>query len=534
MKLRPYQTDIQAAIFHEWNRGARNVLAVLPTGSGKTVVVADIIRQERGPAVAIAHRQELVGQMSVALARVGVVHRIIGPEAVVRFIVRAHVETFGRSFYEPAAPVAVASVDTLIRRPDRWLDRVGLWVMDEGHHIVAGNKWGTAAAMMPNARGLAVTATPLRADGAGLGRHADGLADVLVEGPGMADLIAAGWLSPYRVFCPASDIDLTAVPIGSTGDFSGPKLREAVRKSRVVGDVVREYKRHADGKLGITFATDVEFSAEIAASYNAAGVPAEVVSHKTSDADRASILRRFRNRDLLQLVNVDLFGEGFDLPAVEVVSMVRPTESFGLFSQQFGRAMRPMEGKKAAIIIDHVGNVERHLLPDAPRVWTLDRRERRGRSTPSDAVPLRACPGCSQPFERIHRACPWCGFYPEPEGRARPEQVDGDLLELDAAALARLRRAVDDVDLEAGEYREQLIRKRVPMIGQLALVKRHAGRRRAQEVLRACMGFYLGQGDPVEAQRRFFHRFGVDVLTAKALNTKQAGELAERISHAFV
>ena len=93
----------------------------------------------------------------------------------------------------------------------------------------------------------------------------------------------------------------------------------------VVGDVVEHYKRLAMGKLGVTFASDVETATDIASRFRAEGVPAEVVSGKTPDHLRASILRRFKNREILQLVNVDLFGEGFDLPAIEVVSMARPT-----------------------------------------------------------------------------------------------------------------------------------------------------------------------------------------------------------------
>jgi DNA repair protein RadD len=121
-------------------------------------------------------------------------------------------------------------------------------------------------------------------------------------------------------------------------------------------------------------------------------VPAEVVHSKTPDAVRTRILARFRNREILQLVNVDLFGEGFDLPAIEVVSMARATQSYGLYVQQFGRALRIMDGKTHALIIDHVGNVGRHGLPDARRIWTLDRRERGARGRPADVIPVPHVP----------------------------------------------------------------------------------------------------------------------------------------------
>jgi superfamily II DNA or RNA helicase len=565
LRLRPYQADAKADIYQAWAAGASNVLAVLPTGAGKTVVFSDIIHDHKGASCAIAHRQELVAQISLALARDRVRHRIIGPQNVVKLCVNQHMAELGLSYYDPNATCAVAGVDTLVRRGAElaaWLQSVTLWVQDEAHHVLEGNKWGNAAAMFPNARGLGVTATPLRADGKGLGRHADGVFDVMVEGPGMRELIDAGYLTDYRVFAPPSDLDLSSVNVSkTTGDYNPNKLKTAVRESHVIGDVVDHYIRIASGELGVTFATDVQTATDIAAKFNAAGVPAEVVSAKTPDADRIAILRRFKNRELLQLVNVDLFGEGFDLPAIEVVSMARPTQSFALFVQQFGRSLRLMvdaslypqwdnftaeqrrahiaaSSKPAAIIIDHVGNVERHGLPDASRVWTLDRRERRSKSAPSDVIPVRACPACTAVYERVYAACPYCGHRPIPAARNGPEQVDGDLIELDAAALAELRRGVDDIDKDKEAYRVELASARVPLINQLANVKRHVEKQAAQEVLRDAIGWWAAwerlKGRPdSESYRRFYFKFGMDVLSAQALTTADALALAEKVKGAL-
>lgn len=537
MELRPYQQQMKDAIDGEWSRGRRNVLAVLPTGAGKTVVFSDIVRDHPGAVAAIAHRQELVSQISLALARNEVKHRIIGPKNVVKLCVNIHMAEVGHGYYSPQADVAVAGVDTLIRRVDPlrgWADSVSLWVMDEAHHVLTGNKWGSAVEMFPNAKGLGVTATPMRADGKGLGAHADGVFETLIEGPGMSALIAAGYLTGYRIFGPPSDIDLGSVKISSaTGDYSRPGLKLAVRRSRIVGDVVAHYRRWAAGKLGVTFATDVETATDIAGQFNAAGIPAEVVTAKTPDAERTAVIRRFRNRELLQLVNVDLFGEGFDLPAIEVVSMARPTQSYGLFVQQFGRALRPMDGKDKAIIIDHVGNVTRHGLPDAPRPWSLDRRAQRRRAA-TDAIPVRTCVKCFSVYERIHAACPFCGDVPVPKSRRGPEFVDGDLLELDEATLAQMRGEVERVDLHPELYRAELVSNNVPRVGQLAHVKRHAARQMAQADLRDAISWWAGYqraaGRPdSESYRRFYFTFGIDVLSAQALNTTEASTLAAAI-----
>lgn len=538
MQLRPYQHQAKQDIYDAWDDGHSNVLAVLPTGAGKTVIGSDILLDHNAPSCAIAHRQELVTQISVALNRDCVPHRIIGPKEVVTLAVRLHMEDAGVSYHNPSARCAVAGVQTLLRRKvelRQWAQSVTLWWTDECHHITAENQWGTAAKMFPNAKGLGVTATPIRADGRGLGRHADGLFDTMVEGPSMRWLIDNKYLTDYRIFAPPSDLDLGSVKTSSDGDFNKNDVKTAVRKSHVVGDVVKHYLRIAPGRLGVTFATDVETATDIAAQFNAAGVPAAVVSAKTPDSERAATLRRFRNRELLQLVNVDLFGEGFDLPAIEVVSMARPTQSFALFAQQFGRTLRLLEGKLEAIIIDHVGNVVRHGLPDAPRVWTLDRQEKRSKGGATDVIPVTACPECTAVYERTHAACPFCGHKVIPVARSGPEFVDGDLAELDAETLASMRGEILHVDMTVAEARADMESRYVPEIGIRAGMKRHRERQEVQEALRASIAWWAGwqraRGvSDSESYRRFYFMFGVDVMTAQTLGSREALQLAENVN----
>lgn len=547
MQLRPYQIEAKQAACSMWAMGLDNVMLVYPTGSGKTVIMGSIVQDHNGYAVAIAHRQELVTQISTALAREGVRHTIIGPSSVVKECVRIHMDEVGRSYYDPNAQTAVAGVDTLVKRKEQladWCNRVTLWLIDECHHVSSDgsgklNKWGEAAAMFPNAKGLGVTATPLRADGRGLGRHSDGLFDAMHVGPTMRDLINSGSLTEYRIFAPPSDIDLSQVNISkATGDYNKNQVVKAVRKSHIVGDVVTHYQRIASGKLGVTFATDVETATDIAERFKAAGVPAAVVSAKTPALERAALLRRFKNREIMQLVNVDLFGEGFDLPAIEVVSMARPTQSYGLYAQQFGRVLRLLDGKTHGLVIDHVGNVTRHGLPDAPREWSLDRRERRARSSVSDAIPVATCRECAAVYERIYKVCPECGFAPQPSDRSAPEQVDGDLVELDAATLAAMRGDADRAVKTDEELRLEMIGRRVPGIGQAKWMKHRQAGREAQEQLREAISWWGGHQraagrDDSESYRLFYHRFGVDVLSAQAYETKQAQQLTQRIQEDY-
>lgn len=538
---RKYQDDLESGIYSAWDSGASNVLAVLPTGGGKTHTFSKIIRAKGVPTCAIAHRQELVTQISNTLNDHEVPHRIIGQETTIRLAVRIHMEESGRSFYDPRADVGVAGVDTLGKskrqsEQKRWLDAVRLWVQDEAHHVLRSNKWGTAVDMFPKALGLGVTATPERADGRGLGRHADGVFDQMVVGPTMRELIDLGYLTDYRIFAPPSDIDLSKVEVSKrTGDYKDPQLVKAVRESHVVGDIVKHYLKIAPGKLGVTFVTDVETAEQVAAAFNAAGVPAAALSAKTPDAERIATIRRFRRRELLQLVNVDLFGEGFDLPAIEVVSMARPTQSYGLYVQQFGRALRILDGKDIAIIIDHVGNVVHHGLPDAPRVWSLDSKERRSRGGSDDAIPVRACPQCTGVYERVYPVCPYCGYKPEPASRGGPEFVDGDLIELDPATLARMRGEIERVDMDPAQYAAELTAKRTPTIGVKAHTKRHVQRQEAQAALRGSIAWWAGYQRAAgrsdsESYRRFYYAFGVDVMTAQTLGRDDALALAERVN----
>jgi len=535
-QLRPYQTEVIKEVQVEWLKGSRNVLAVSATGSGKTVIFSDIIRREGAPVCAVAHRHELVSQMSMALARCGIRHRIIGSDALARECRANHLEEFGVSYVDPNSTVAVASVDTLVKMDanDPWFASVRLWVMDEAHHVLKHNKWGTAVGMFPNARGLGVTAETERADGYGLGAHNDGVFHAMVLAPTMRDLINMGYLTDYRVFVPPSNLDRAALQqavSATTGDYSQKKLAKATKAAKITGDVVTHYLRHAAGKLGITFAVDIEAATEIAAAFRAAGVPAEVVSSKTDPARRRDVLRDFKARRILQLVNVDLFGEGFDLPAIEVVSMARATKSFNLFKQQFGRALRLLDGKQWAIIIDHVGNVMEHGLPDKRKEFSLGRPVPKAQRAPDeDLIPQRICDECTQPYDRDKYRCPYCNALPPlPLSRKAPEYVDGDLTELDPEFMAQMRGETERIFAPA-QVPQHL--KGTP--AARAIENNHFRRAQSIHHLQQTMALWAGWQralgrDDKSIYRLFFLTYGKDMATAQTLGASDADELRDKL-----
>lgn len=533
--LRPYQQTVKAGIYEAWRSAHKNVVGVMPTGAGKTKLMASIFSDNKEPQISIAHRQELVGQISCAMACEGITHNIVAPEPVIRFCIQEHIKRFGRNFHHPSAPTHVGGVDTLISRADKLqqlCNSIRLWTIDEAHHVLPKNKWGKAVDLFPRAIGLGVTATPRRCDNQPLGRRFGGVFDHMVLGPTMRELINMGYLSEYRIFAPPASIARAELKRSeTTGDFTLESVREASHKSQIVGDMVTQYERIASGKRAIAFVVDVETAKEVAARFMAAGIAAEAVSAKTDDTTRQRAIERFARGDTLVLVNVDLFGEGFDVPAVEVVIDGAPTESFGKFAQRFGRMLRLFDGKMHGIYIDHVGNVVRHGLPDAPRNWTLDIDYRGSRKKQEDenVIPVRTCTKCYRAFEAVTKTCPYCGHVdvPAPGARLSPEAVDGDLHEFAPELLARLRGEISKIDHEWDAKPQSP--------ADVVRMRNHATRYEALRQLRDTINFWAGvqiyglERPESEAYRRFFHRFGTDVLTAQTLSGPEMLRLTERI-----
>lgn len=530
--LRPYQSSLKSRIREKMIDGAKNVMAVMPTGAGKTVTMADLDAEMDCPSLAIAHRQELVSQISLAFARQGIKHRIIAPPAVVKSVIEQHVEEVGCNHVHPDAKTAVAGVDTLIKRSDPFFETVEFWQTDEAHHVLEANKWGQAVKMLPNARnGVGWTATPCRTDKKALRRGKGGVFDDLVVGPTMRQLIDQGHLAEFRIYSLPQSIDMSKVHVTSGGEFNGQELREAVHKSAITGDIVTHYMRLAAGKSGVTFAVDVAMAEEHAAAFRDAGISAAVLHAKTPSAERIKIIRAFRNRELLQIVNVDVLGEGFDCPGIEVASFARPTMSYGLYVQQFGRALRPKEGKQFGLILDHVGNVVRHRgAPDHGRAWSLDSPTKKAKGT---EVPIRVCGNeeCMQPFEGYQKECPFCGWEPEvgTKERSRPEAVEGDLTLYTPGLLAQLRGEIERI---AGPVEIPWGMNDVARIGA---TRAWEARQYAQAELATAIDEWAGIWKAATNEslstlyRRFWATFGMDTLTALTQSGPKQREMMERV-----
>lgn len=416
-ELRDYQENIIRETRALIQKGRKSILIQSPTGSGKTALTAHMlgVSSSRGiPSWFIVHRRELIMQSARTFDGVGIRYGIIAS-----------------GFPEDTRPlVQIASIQTLARRLDK-VKRPALIVWDECHHV-ASKSWSTVHAKFSDAIHIGLTATPQRLDGTGLGKWFQ----VMVQGPSVSELIRQGYLANYRAYAP-SKIDVSALHI-RMGDYAKEEMIAAVDKPTITGDAVSHYMRLAAGKRALVFAASIQHSNHIVTQFLESGIPAEHIDGDTEAHIRDGAMKRFAAGKTLILSNVDLFGEGLDIPGIEAVVLLRPTASLGLALQQIGRALRPAEGKSHAIILDHVGNLERHGLPDDDREWSLAGREKTKRGKQEKEPSVRVCPKCFACMKSGVTACEYCKHIFPVKSREVTEQ-EGELVEVDREQL-RLER----------------------------------------------------------------------------------------------
>ena len=285
----------------------------------------------------------------------------------------------------PQAQIQVASIQSLIRRK---LPTAGLVIVDECHHSAAST-YRKVLDAYPFAKILGVSATPNRIDGYGLRDVFEHLIQASAFKASVGDLIADGYLAPFRLF--GGFIDLHMDKSNGKGDYSAAQLGKAVHAidPKIVVDA---WLKTAPNKKTCLFAINIPHSIAIVNEFLALGIRAYHLDGESLKEERRDALARFESGEITVLSNVGLFTEGFDLPAIECVVTARPTKSVTLWLQMVGRALRPNEGKEYAIILDCTDNWQRLGKPDQQRTWTLD---------PVPAEPGQGtwnCPRCRHVF----------------------------------------------------------------------------------------------------------------------------------------
>jgi superfamily II DNA or RNA helicase len=259
--------------------------------------------------------------------------------------------------------------------------------------------------------------------------------DVIVRGPEVADLIAAGYLSKPRYFAPpgASMEGVRTV----AGDYNKKDAESAVNQSTITGSAVEHYRKLCDRQPAVAFCVSLKHAEQVTADFNAAGYRWAMIDGTMTAEDRRNAVRGLAIGRLHGLSSCDIISEGFDVPVVSAAILLRPTQSMGLYLQQVGRVLRPAEGKQFATILDHVGNVLRHGFAEDQREWSLEGAPKKS-SKQKAAITNRQCPKCygiSAPVP----VCPQCGHSFEVKGR-NVEEVDGTLEEIKAQEARILKK----------------------------------------------------------------------------------------------
>ena len=340
----------------------RSVMVQMPTGTGKTMVLASlvikILKDERikgrsGKILIVAHRRELIEQIQNTLKKVFFFENSPVP-----------------SDEGATAHISVMSIQWLSRNIDMVRKKPDLVIIDEAHHALA-KTYQMLWTAWPEAKFLGLTATPYRMSGDGF----TDLFEVLVDSWSVKRFIADGWLSPYDYYSIRPDseeqkeID-SLKKRGADGDFQMKELREKLDVRPSIERLFESFERFAFDKKGIIYAIDIAHAEHIAEFYRLQGVNTVAISSKTPAKERAEVIRTFKDENRIQiLVSVDLFSEGFDCPDVEFIQLARPTLSLAKYLQMVGRGLRSCKGKQCCTIIDNVGLYRTFGLPSVDRDW---------------------------------------------------------------------------------------------------------------------------------------------------------------------
>ena len=356
--LRDYQLEMLDRLHLAWEKH-QSVMVQMPTGVGKTVLLAEEIRNERlrvkcsraFGVLVVAHRIELIDQISKTLDKFGIEHGMI---------------VSGKPIDE-TKQVQVASIQTLSRRTLN--EDFSLIVIDEAHHALAKtykmlwDRW-------PSARFLGLTATPCRMNHAGF---MDLFRKILVSWP-IQEFIDKGWLSDFDYISARPD-NLMMQKIaglekrGADGDYQTKEMATVMDVPESIEHLYNTYKQYVDGKKGIVYAINREHARHITEYYQEHGVSCCWIEAKTPAAERERLIEDYRADKIKVCVNVDILGEGVDFPEVEFIQLARPTLSLSKYLQQVGRGMRVSEGKECVTILDQVGLYQTFGLPTDERDW---------------------------------------------------------------------------------------------------------------------------------------------------------------------
>ena len=406
MELRKYQQEAIDAAYKEFRRGKNSALIVLPTGSGKTPVIARVAQefvQYKLKVLILAHVKELLEQTHKKLTQLDS-NLDVG------------IYSAGMGFRDTDCTVLVAGIQSVWRLGSE-LGKRDIIIVDEVHRI--GNDESSCYQTLlselrlrnPGIKILGLTATPYRLAGGMIYGEGKLFQRACYSAP-IRGLIEQGYLSQLRNKCGTDEAlpDLEGTKIRA-GEFVQKELAERVDKDELVCAMVRDILKKAKGRQSvIVFATSVEHAFHIWNELNGHGEMAALLTGSTPSPERNLMIEQFKRKEIRILVNVSVLTEGFDAPGVDCVVLARPTASRGLYYQMVGRGFRLSEGKADCLVLDYGNNIYRHGPIDAEV-----EEDERPKGTPGDGKPpMRTCPECKEICHAAIPSCPDCGHnFPE-------------------------------------------------------------------------------------------------------------------------
>jgi DNA repair protein RadD len=399
MILRDYQREAVQAIYDYFGQGGRgNPLVVLPTGSGKSVLIAEFVRSviEQWPdqrIVIATHARELIEQDHLKLMA-------IWPGAP------AGIYSAGLKRRELHDAVTFCGIQSVYNRAHQ-LGRVDLVLVDEAHLIPKSGE-GMYRQFLEACRGfnpalkvIGFTATPYRLK-SGLLHEGEGriFTDICYD-TDILRLIDAGYLAPLVPKQMRSQIDTASVGTRN-GEFIPGQLQAAADRADLTRAALDEVFRHgADRKSWLFFCSGVAHAEHVAEALRDRGVGAATVTGETPTDERDEILRAYKAGELRAITNCDVLTTGFDAPRTDLLVMLRPTQSPGLYVQIMGRGMRVAPDKPNCLVLDFAGNVLRH----GP-INEIRPQQRTGRG--GGVTPQKVCPNCEAIVHAAVQVCPEC------------------------------------------------------------------------------------------------------------------------------
>ena len=369
MKLFDYQKDMAMRIEKAF-RLYRSVMAQMPTGTGKTVVLASVVESFLGEhplksVWIVAHRRELVSQIQETIERVFSNRLAEKEDGSSDNLIEKPLDS--SLFTLRSSLIKAMSIQWLARHYDEIGEEPGMIVIDEAHHALA-KTYKEMWDRFPKAKFLGLTATPCRLNGKGF----IDLFDVLVQSWSVPEFISKGRLATYD-FVSIKSNGVTQRLIdslqkrGADGDYQNKEMDMLLNKRPSIERLYRSFEEYGKDRKGIVYAINISHAKKIVELYQEHGIKAVAIDSKTPAAERQADIETFKKGDIQVLVNVDIFSEGFDCPDVEFVQLARPTLSLAKYLQMVGRGLRVAKGKKCCVIIDNVGLYRVFGLPS--QIW---------------------------------------------------------------------------------------------------------------------------------------------------------------------